>query len=187
MKPMNEIIASLLGALALSGALGCGSSDEGGADDGRYAFLSATGLSGEQVQEAWAGLPYSTIRLERKGCYGTCPIYNLELNRGSGTESEGPAAYHGVAYTTREGHYSGNIGLWDYGRLCQLLDRYQFMNLDEEYSADATDLSGVTIQAERLGNVHRVLDYGNQGGPDLVALQLSIDAIGDRIEWTASP
>jgi hypothetical protein len=61
------------------------------------------------------------------------------------------------------------------------------MNLDEEYSADATDLSGVTIEAERLGNVHSVLDYGNQGGPDLVALQLSIDAIGDRIEWTATP
>jgi hypothetical protein len=83
----------------------------------------------------------------------------------------------------REGSFVGGTSLWDYGRLCELLDRLGFLGFDENYAAPWTDDETVVVEVSDASGVHRVLDYGHQGPPELMALQLAIDAIAERVEW----
>jgi hypothetical protein len=148
-----------------------------------YDFLRQGGIGIDETRVIWAGLPYSSISLERQGCFGTCPIYTVTFSRGSG-ESAGLASYVGERYAARDGAFDGAIDIWAYGHLCELLDSLDFFGLEENYAAEWTDDATVIVEASGAAGSHRVLDYGRQGPAELVALQLAIDATADRIEWS---
>jgi hypothetical protein len=170
------------GPSAVEGGGGTGGS--GGATGGNpYAYLREGGIFGGQEPAVWGGLPYTSIRLERHACFGTCPVYSVELTRGSGYGA-GSAVYTGESDVDKIGSFVGEIDIFSYGQLCQLLDALGFASMDENYAASWTDDSTVVLQATTADGTHRVEDYGRQGPPALFALQLSIDAITDRIEWT---
>ena len=152
-------------------------------DGDPYTYLREGGIEGGREPQVWDGLPYTSIRLERLGCFGTCPIYSLELTRGSGYGA-GRAEYTGENYVDEIGSFAGEIDIFSYGYLCQLLDELGFAGMAEDYAAPWTDDSTVVLQATTAEGTHRVQDYGRQGPPALFALQLSIDATADRIEWT---
>ena len=169
---------------AAGGIVG-GAGNGGGAGTGAnpYAYLREGGIYGGQEPAVWDALPYTSIRLERHGCFGGCPVYSVELTRGSGYGA-GRAEYTGELYVDRAGSFDGEIDIFSYGYLCQLLDELGFAGMDENYAAQWTDDSTVVVQATTADGTHRVQDYGRQGPPQLFALQLSIDATANLIEWT---
>jgi hypothetical protein len=151
-------------------------------DDSVYAFLSRP-LTTDEVAAAWAGLPYERISMDRSVCFGTCPSYAVELRRGEGSETLAPAAYTGRDYVDRMGPHEGQIDLWAYARLCQLLDHLGFRDLRPSYAAPWTDDFTVVIEVDRLGERYEVSDYGQQAPPDFMALRLAIDANVAEIDW----
>jgi hypothetical protein len=170
------------GSAGSTSGTGGGSGGATGADP--YAYLRAGSVASGEEAAVWAGLPYTSIRLERHACYGACPDYSVEFTRGSGDSFTGPAEYIGVSDAERIGSFSGQIDFFSYGYMCQLLDELGFQSMDANYAAQWTDDSTVVLQATRADGTHRVEDYGRQGPPQLFALQLSIDATAALVEWT---
>jgi hypothetical protein len=144
-----------------------------------YEFLFRGGISAKEVEKAWAGLPYESIRLERYGCYGDCPIYTVELWKG------GRAKYHGKRHVSRVGEFTGRVGLREFARLCYLIDEIDYFELNRSYAAPWTDDATVVVSVVRAesGEPFDIRDYGRFGPPSLWALQLAIDRVADEIEW----
>jgi hypothetical protein len=135
------------------------------------------------VAAAWSGLPYDSISMDRSECFGSCPSYLVEFVRGAGEESLSPATYEGRSYVELEGRHLGEIDLWSYARLCQLLDHLNFRSLSQRYAANWTDDFTVVIRAEHRDGAHQVSDYGQQAPPDFMALRFAIDATLAEVEW----
>jgi hypothetical protein len=151
-------------------------------DASPYAFLRAGSVGYDEMDAIWAGLPYRSIRLTRSGCFGSCPAYEVAFTPGSGMDA-GSATYEGKAYVEREGSFEGAIDVWDYAHLCELLDHLGFVELDENYSSQWSDDESITVEASDASGLHRVLDYGHQGPPELVAVQFAIEAVTEKIDW----
>jgi Domain of unknown function (DUF6438) len=145
-----------------------------------YAFLYEPGLGHDELTRAWKGLPYESIALERQGCFGTCPSYTVTLRRG------GEVDYEGRAFVERQGHWVGQVDVWEYARLCYLIDELKLSDFPPRYAAPWTDASTVTITAvpAETGSAIAVSEYGGFGPPRLWALQMAIDATAARIAWS---
>ena len=146
----------------------------------QYAFLYDGGIDHEEVPHRWRDLPYESITLERQGCFGTCPVYTATLRKG------GEADYKGEAFVDHQGHWAGEIDIWDYARLCYLIDELRFSELATRYAAPWTDSETVviTVVPSKGGPALAVSEYGGYGPPELWALQLAIDAAAARVKWT---
>jgi hypothetical protein len=136
------------------------------------------GIQRDKVPDVWAGLPYDRIDLERTVCFGTCPIYRVSLFRG------GRAEWSGVRYTERMGDFEGKTNVFDYGKLCYLLKKVGFDQLPQLFTADWTDSPTFIVTVAGAGKTKTVSDYSGVGPIELWAVQQTIDALGQRIQWT---
>ncbi len=136
-------------------------------------YLSAT----EEAQKE-AALPYTSIKMERTECYGTCPAYSVTFHR------DGSAEYEAKAHLPKLGSFTGHIRITTFARLCYSLQRLGVFNLKPDYSANWTDDSRCTISVE--GREKKVVsEYGGIGPIELWSAQMIIDQVKDEIEWTA--
>lgn len=144
----------------------------------RYAFMYGLGLVDEE--KAWRALPFDSISLERKPCFGSCPVYKATFYKG------GRATFQGAGNVERKGKFEGRIGIYDYARLCYLLEEMEFSSMRSSYRAAWTDDSTVILTATKLGGVqrHSVEEYGRFGPPRLWALQMAVDLTVERIQWS---
>ncbi len=145
----------------------------------RYQYLYWSGVPVAEVEQVRSRLPYSRIELERMPCYGHCPSYILVLHR------DGSAEYVGRSDVTRQGKYVGEVSIFDYGNLCYLLDRTSLARFQREYNAPWTDADTaiVRVYPEGADSPIEVSDYGRYGPNELWTIQMSIDAVGERVEW----
>lgn len=142
----------------------------------RFAILA--GLALTCLSAAQTG-KIRSITLERRPCYGTCPVYTLTLN------ADGTALYNGVRYAARTGKYKGTFWANDLTRLAPLLDRMGFWKLQSEYRTMATDQSTQVLTVVTDKGTKKVLEYGHQGPAELWALHTIVDGIGANArEWT---
>ncbi len=83
----------------------------------------------------------------------------------------------------KTGNFVGEVPLETYGRLCYLLEQSQFGRMNDSYRANWSDDATciVTVSAKRSQKV--VSDYGSVGPIELWAIQESIDAARNEIEW----
>jgi hypothetical protein len=147
-----------------------------------YTFIhESAGVSIGQYEQALQALPFERIELERTGCFGFCPIYTVTLFR------DGKAGYHGEAFVKNTGDFTGSIHISAFGRLCYLLERLGFWELEPEYNAPWTCSPTAYLRVWRAGEADPIVvkDYGEYGPIDLWALQQAVDAVADRIEWKA--
>jgi hypothetical protein len=87
-----------------------------------------------------------SLRMERAGCYGTCPIYSLNV------EFDGKIFFEGKGYTKTIGKVEGNLSKEQVDALIAEIDKTNFFSLKDSYTEDsgncpstATDSSTVTI------------------------------------------
>jgi len=144
-----------------------------------YHYLFQGRIAYEEVKGTWAKLPYSQIEFERTPCFGSCPSYVVTLN------AEGAAQYNGREFAPRAGAHVGEIGVFEYGRICWAIDRFKLLEGPLEYSANWTDSSTTLIRVKRrdTGKTVEISDYGAQGPIELWCLFEAIDAASDQIKW----
>jgi hypothetical protein len=127
------------------------------------------------------------ITLERRPCYGTCPVYRLALT-GSGTLS-----WEGVRFVQRVGTLEERIAPERVAALAQELSDAAFGELAERYVRGepacgryAADAPTVVMSLTR-GGVTRTVehDHGCAAAPrSLVTLQDRIDEVAESWRWT---
>lgn len=133
--------------------------------------------SREEMEEWFSHLPYESITLERSPCYGTCPVYRVSLHR------DGRAEFEAIKYMPTSGKFTSKVEVYEYGRLCYLLDQLHFMSLDPAYEADWTDDATYTITTTGKDRKKVVKEYGSVGPIELWAMQQAIDSIRQKLEW----
>jgi len=144
----------------------------------RYPMLYDPRVMGDDDPEVWARLPFERLLLRREGCYGVCPVYEVELRRG------GPSRYTGGAHAPREGEFTGPASLYAYGLLCAAVEDLRLEDLRESYTAGWTDDETVVVEWERDGKTHRVSDYGRRAPPAFQAYRALFDELVDGMSWT---
>jgi hypothetical protein len=127
--------------------------------------------------EARASLPFTRLLLRREGCYGTCPVYEVEFRR------DGAARYTGGAFAPREGSFEGRVWLYDYALLCAAAEDLAIESLQTSYHSDWTDQETVILEWERNGQVRQIEDYGKFAPPAFHAYRALFDEIASRVEW----
>jgi hypothetical protein len=99
----------------------------------------------------------------------------------------GKARYHGEAFVSNMGDFSGRVHISAFGRLCYLFERLRFPEFGREYNAPWTCSPTVYLRVWRAGEAQPIVvkDYGGYGPIELWGLQEAVDAVAGRIEWKA--
>ena len=120
------------------------------------------------------------IRLERGGCYGPCPSYDVEI-RGTGE-----VRYRGHAYVVVTGDHRATISPERVQALLKLFETKDYWSLRGKYEADVTDSPGYRLSVTVDGVTKTVDDYVGQavGMPVAVtALEEAVDIASGADRW----
>lgn len=181
-RPARRLPAQFLGATAilLITVGGCQSSSGGRPSDS----------TGESIDAGTAGQPLgarvSAIRLERQPCFGTCPVYVLDV------DSTGRVQFEGRAHVKMLGTASAVIGREAFRDMAEQLMDAGFISFRASYVAGsegcgdyATDLPVVILSAVIDGTPKRVVhDYGCSGAPRVLrGLHQTIDSMANTSRW----
>jgi hypothetical protein len=152
-------------------------------DAPEYDFLQQSSLAPSEIEAAWAGLKYERIGLTRTSCFSNCPEYSVVFIRGKGEEARARSLYEGRAAVPNLGAFEGGLGVREYARLCQIADQLGLLELEPEYRAPWPGDASAIVEARHVTGEHRVLDYGEQGPSELIALELALDGAAAGIDW----
>jgi hypothetical protein len=133
-------------------------------------------------RESWPAaqkaIPIVAITIQRKGCFGTCPVYSATLR------ADGVATYTGGRNAPRTGGHTGRAYFGDFARLALFVEQSGFMQLAGRYTAPWTDDETVVVSiTNRDGTTKEVSNYGRFGPPNLWVLERAIDAVVNEIDW----
>lgn len=99
------------------------------------------------------------IVLQRSGCFGTCPIYELTLY------ANGKIHYKGKAYTDYQGFFAGNIDASKAQSFFAKIANYSWKQYPDKYPIDNVDFPQFTltyntkkISKEIKGNTNAVTE-----------------------------
>lgn len=182
---MRKAAVFLSTVLILLGTGACARQEEQPASTARtvppeYAFLYEGAVADAELPLLWKSLPYESISLQRQGCFGICPTYEVTLRKG------GEASYTGYEFVERERAWVGRIDIHAYARLCYLLDEMEFGGLESRYAAGWPDEETVVVTVTHSTSRApvTVTEYGGFGPPRLWAIELAIDGVVGAIGWT---
>ncbi len=102
---------------------------------------------------------YKTISFGSSGCFGTCPSFDLEINK------SGEVVYNGYYFVKKEGNYTAKRNDQFYTILKDKLKYIDFNNLKKEYEAGWTDDQTVGLVVETDNKVYSVSVYGTDREP----------------------
>ena len=139
-----------------------------------------------------APVPFPAIRhwrslvivLERGMCFGTCPVYRVEIH------GNGKVVFIGHRFVAKMGTYETRISQRAVRRLFAKFRRADYFSLLDKYRAHATDLPTFTTSLTFDGHEKTVVDYGGHmiGMPEVVSdLEIAIDDAAGTQRWIKSP
>jgi len=128
------------------------------------------------------------IEFNTSGCYGTCPVYKLTLNKDS--LSIFNAQYYNfnknreITYGKEEGVFSTKINKMEFDKLEELINYCDFENLNKEYSVMHTDdQTGDLKITFNNGKVKTISDYGMIGTYGLKILYKKLAELRFNEKW----
>lgn len=145
-----------------------------------YHFLSANSLNSEEVEEDRKALPYDEIQLERTACYGSCPSYVVTFRR------DGSASYVGRDHVQNIGRFSGQISIFDYGKLCHAIEKFKLLQLKPNWYDSGMADNPSTVLRVKNKQTKSQAEVGVSGLPgpiELWVVQQSIDNVASQIKW----
>jgi Domain of unknown function (DUF6438) len=132
-----------------------------------------------------ADLKTVTVRLERIGCYGTCPAYTVTVH------GDGRVEYDGKDHVAEKGTREGRIETDAIKALIMDFAKAKFLALPEEYmqancSRYCTDMSTAATELSVRGVTHHVKHYYGCGGVPkaLFDPESAIDKSTNVERWT---
>ncbi len=129
------------------------------------------------------------VRLERQPCFGTCPVYVVNV------DSAGHVRFDGRAHVQTTGTVTADISPEDFRRMADRLVASGVMSFDSTYVAGApecgayaTDMPIVTLSVVVDGTTKQIRhDYGCTGAPRaLRGLHAMVDSVANISRWVGS-
>ena len=148
--------------------------------------LAACGRSPAPDPQANPAAAEGHLSLERRPCFGTCPVYTVTLER------SGAVIFEGRRFVADTGTHTASIPAARADSLFRALDAAGWFALADRYSMGepgcehfATDLPSVITEVRMDGRVKRVEhDHGCTDAPAaLDQLERRIDEVTDVGKW----
>jgi len=120
------------------------------------------------------------IRLERSGCYGSCPIYSVEIS------GDGTVSYVGRYYVAVTGVQTYHIDQEAVRGLYRAFEKAEFFWTYDAYESPITDFPTYTISISFDGHSKTIVDYAGKraGMPKVITdLEDTIDAVAGTERW----
>lgn len=126
------------------------------------------------------------VTLERKPCFGTCPVYRVSV------AEDGAVTFEGLQHVDSIGSFAGRIGAESVGALARLFEEHDYFALDDKYAYGeancaqyGTDAPTVITSVTIGGRTKRVEhDLGCAGVPKRLSdLESAIDEIVGTSRW----
>lgn len=119
------------------------------------------------------------IKLERSGCFGSCPSYSVAIST-SGIEFEGSGN------VVAAGKHTDRVDADAVRKFAKRIVNADFYSMEESYSASVTDMPGYSLAVSIDGHSKAVSDYVGQweGMPAVVTeLEDEVDAMARTSRW----
>jgi len=133
------------------------------------AFLGSCKSTSNSYQE-------SVIRLERTGCYGTCPIWEFELN------GNGGANLINTRFIEPTGSFASLCSTDSVSALFERFDKVDWDLFHNEYPDQNTDLPSVILTWKHRGFEKRIVIVGKHP-EQLDVLIKEVEAIKQKLSW----
>ena len=120
------------------------------------------------------------ITLNRSGCYGRCPAYEVEIH------GDGTVLYNGKANVRTKGRRVAKISHASLVKLVDVFREADYFSLAERYVAGVTDNPAYVSSISFDGQSKSVLDYvgRNVGMPPGVSdVEAAIDRLSGASKW----
>lgn len=100
------------------------------------------------------GVHFNYVSIASSSCYGTCPEYNLELDR------NGNLKFHGSHYCKKNGNYEGKLSKDDLSRVEDIIS---YLNLKNDSNVYLTPVDAPETMIKVSVNNKEFYYYGYQG------------------------
>jgi len=120
------------------------------------------------------------ITLERTGCYGTCPIYELTIS------GDGNVTYKGEGFVNVTGTHTAQITQEEVKELIDEFYKIEYFSLKDSYEEyRVTDMPSTITSITINGRTKTVRHYhGDKNAPkELTELERKIDEITNSKQW----
>jgi len=114
------------------------------------------------------------LTVDRSGCFGTCPVYVLRLER------NGNALYDGKEFVARLGRYTGK----HYGfEWLAYFAAAHLLSLKDDYHRLVTDNATTVLTIEMTDGTKHISDYADAGPNELLIFCTALDGVASSVEW----
>jgi hypothetical protein len=140
--------------------------------------MEATGANDKMITGA-----ISYISMSRGACFGTCPVYTIELSK------DGAVTYTGKRNTKYAGTYVSNIGASKVAAIFKEFETYRVDTCQDTYKMMVADLPGITYEI-KMGSKTKKIRNANFGPAFLTSFAEDIDkavTVDDTWKKTAEP
>ena len=93
------------------------------------------------------------ISLERTACYGTCPIYRMEIF------SDGSAFYHGERFVNNIGNFEFTVTKETINYILKKAEEIGFFEMEDKYTANISDLPKTITFIKSEKATKKIIDY----------------------------
>ena len=101
--------------------------------------------------------PLSFIKMEKTACYGTCPVYVVEIF------SDGTVYFIGKQFVDKVGKYNSKLSTDDLSILKSKIIATDFFNLENTYDSQITDFPSCITEVKLEGKTKKITN--RHGGP----------------------
>ena len=122
--------------------------------------------------------------MDRLGCEGRCPVYNLTIL------ADGTVTYEGFAHVAIEGTQGAMLNTNQVQLLILQIERADFFSLEDAYYAGGLDLPSVIISITMNGTNKKIFHMGPMCGDGptdppraLCSLEDGVDMMVNSYQW----
>lgn len=131
---------------------------------------------------------YDQIIISASGCYGTCPINNISINK------TGNVIYYGIGYNTVNGYFKSIISNSTFEKIESNFKKANIPKLKEMYMANWTDDETISVSFIKNNRIVKTIsDYGRQSPSEFIWAyttarylyqQISLDSIKNNLNFS---
>jgi TonB family protein len=136
-------------------------------------------LESAQQQTSNPGTDIDAITVDRKGCFGGCPIYTLTLRR------QGVSTYVGKTGLRRGLYTAPVVSVADFERLTQAIPKIRFFDLPDVIGPGVVDAEQVvvTVTTTQESKTVTTYDLHDQATAPFAVLVTLVDGVAAKLPW----
>lgn len=115
------------------------------------------------------------VLLQRSGCFGTCPIYEITLY------ASGKINYKGKAYTQYQGFYTGEINKELAYNFFNKIKDYKWVAYPEKYPIDNVDFPQFQL-SYNTKNIQKTIKGNSRADTEIIELTRELDSFVKEAE-----